>query len=360
MKPRERIMATLMGEEPDKIPVVAADWLRKGSQGGWSRRLMERGLGIIRWVSPYKPFFIHPHNMNPQIEGIDFTQKFFVEKGTAKCRNTFDTPVGSLTELLRFNKLDFGACATEENLVKEPSDWRVMNYIFRASLDKLAPNYEPFELEEDELGDNGMTFAVVEKTPFQRSFVELASTERTIMDFAEKPDDFIEFLDIQRKLHERIAEIVAGCPAKFVEIVDHISDVISPAYYKEYCIPYYEIYSNSLKGTGKILGVHMDGRFGHIKKEVVNAPFNVVESFTVPPLGDLSITEAKEIWPDKMLFVNCPPHLNWAEPKDVRNGFSSILEEWGSKKGLIIEHSEEIPLETLETNLSCALDVFGY
>ena len=72
----------------------------------------------------------------------------------------------------------------------------------------------------------------------------------------------------------RMAEISAGYPAKFVDIAENMSDMVSPAYYRKYCLPIYEIYSKQLRGTGKILGVHMDGRLGRLKKEVAESPLN--------------------------------------------------------------------------------------
>lgn len=358
---RERIMACLNGEEPDKIPVCAWSGLRMGSQGGWKRRLAARGLGIIDLVSLNTPAF-RIRQIDPHLEDVKYIQVHYVEKGLWKYRHSFETPVGTITGVIRINptEADLRANAQEECFVKERSDWRVVNYIFKGMLNKLAPNYAYFERMEDELGDTGLTIGVVEKTPFQRAWVELATLERTLIDFDEQPEELQEYLEIQRQLHIRIAEITAASPAKFIDITDHVTDITPPKYYREYCMPFYEIYNKALKGTGKVLGSHMDGRFGHLKKEVNEAPFKVVESLTVPPVGDISLTEVKSIWPDKILFINTPPHLALAEAEEVRKGYIALAEEWGSKKGLLIEHSEDMPLEKVETHLSAALDVFGY
>jgi hypothetical protein len=354
-------MACLNGEEPDKIPVCAWDYIRLGPQGGWKRRLTARGMGIIRHVPPYTPAFRVRHT-DPHLEDVKYIQIHYVEKGLLKYRHTFETPVGSITGVVQKNpaEVDLIGDAQEEYFVKESADWRVVNYIFKGMLNKLAPNYAYFERMEDELGDTGFTFAAIEKTPFQRAWVELATLERTLIDFEEQPEELQEYLEIQRQLHTRIAEITAESPAKFIDITDHVTDITPPVYYREYCQPFYEIYSNALKGTDKVLGSHMDGRFGHLKKEVGEAPFKVVESFTVPPVGDISLAEVKSIWPDKILFINTPPHLTLAGPEEVRKGYIALAEEWGSKKGLLIEHSEDMPLEKVEMHLSTVLDVFGY
>jgi hypothetical protein len=361
MTARERILACLNEEEPDKIPVCAWDYLRLGPQGGWKRRLSARGMGIIRHVPLHKPAF-RVRYIDPHLEDVKYIQIHYVEKGLLKYRHAFETPVGTITGVIRKNpmEVDLVADSQEEYFVKERSDWRVVNYIFKGMLAKLAPDYDYFERVDDELGDTGFTFGVVGKTPFQRAWVELATLERTLIDFEEQPEELKEYVEIQRKLHTRIAEIVAASPAKFIDITDHVTDITPPVYYREYCMPFYEIYSKALKGTDKVLGSHMDGRFGHLKKEVAEAPFKVVESLTVPPVGDISLTEAKSIWPDKILFVNTPPHLALADREEVRKGYVALAEEWGSKKGLLIEHSEEMPLEKVEAHLSAALDVFGY
>ena len=366
MNPRERMMAVLNGEEPDKTPIVAFDFTRIGSQGGWLRRLIKRGLGIARFLSPYRPTYWKRGDygdMNFHLQDVKYTQIYYVEEGLRKIRHSLETPVGTVTGVVAMNpvgEVPLLRGAQQEYFVKERSDWRVMNYIFKGILNNLSPNYEAFKREEDELGDTGLCYGFVEKTPFQRAWVELASLERTIVDFEEKPEELQEFLEIQRQLHLKQAEIAAESPIKFIDILEHVTNVISPRYYREYCLPYYEIYRKALQGTGKLLGAHMDGQFGHLKKEISETPLNVIESFTVPPVGDVSIREAKSLWPDKILFINCPPHVNNGTPEEVRGAYEAILKENGGKKGLLIEHSEDMPLDKIETNLSIALDVFGY
>lgn len=362
MTARERIMAVLTGEEPDKIPVCTYTIIRTGSQGGWMRRLVKRGMGIIAFAPTHKPAFLHPLWVNPHLEDVKYIQIHYREKGLSKYRHTFETPVGSITGVMMVNPFAVPLMleAQQECFVKEPADWRVVNYIFKGMLDKLAPNYEAFERAEDEVGDTGLSYAFMGKTPYQRAWVELASPERAIIDFHEQPEELQEYIEIQKQLHTRMAEIAAESPAKFIDIAENITDMISPKLYREYCMPIYEIYSKILEGTGKVLGTHMDGRIGSLKKEVAEAAFKVVESYTVPPAGDISLTEAKAIWPDKIIFMNTAPHLALAEPQEVRKGYEALAQEWGSKKGLLLENSEEVPLEKVEGHMSAAMDAFGY
>ena len=364
MTAREKVMAVLAGEEPDKIPVLVQLGLKTGSPGGWMRRLEKRGLGFFDYIEPFKPEGFRPPLSIPHLEDIKYTQIHYLEKGLVQFREIIETPIGSITDVVRFPTPEARILTSgthEEYFVKEPSDWRVINYIFKGMLDKLVPDYEALERREDELGDRGIALVMPpERTPYQEAWARLASLERTVIDFAEQPEELQEYIEIQRQLHTRVAEILAESPAKFINIGEHITNTISPKYYREYCIPFYEIYSKALEGTGKVLGTHIDGLAGHLKKEIREAPFKVFDSFTVPPVGDVSLTEAKSVWPDKILFVNTPPHLAWAKPEEIRKGYEALIEEWGSKKGLLIEHCEEMPLEKVEPHLSVVMDVFGY
>jgi hypothetical protein len=360
MDARERHLAVLHGEEPDKVNVAAAAGLRVGPQGGWMRRLSARGLCITHIVPPYRPMFFFSSMINPNLADVVYSQTYFREKGLNKVRHTFETPVGSVYAVVGRNPNDNVAEGhTEIPFVKEPGDWNVVNYVFQGMLDQLRPNYGEMVLDQEDLGRTGVTIAVVDRTPFQRAWIELASLERAAIDFKEEPDELLRFVAIQRRFHEKAAEITAGCPSSHVLLIDNITNVISPRLYEAYCQPYYTIYTDAFRGTDKILCVHFDGRFRHLKQGIQDSTFDVIDSFTVPPTGDVSIPEAKTFFPEKRIFVNLPPHLANAGANELRAGYSKILNEWGSKV-LTIEHVEDLPPDALERHLSAALDVCGY
>ena len=357
MDARERLLAVFHGEEPDKIPVWAADQLRAGPQGGWARRLTKRGMGIRRIAFPYKPVFLPPFSI-PLFEDLQYTRTRFLDKGVEKNHHRIDTPIGSISCIDTFG-LDGPASNTTEYFIKKPADWRVINYIFENILRVLAPDYVNCEREEDDLGGEGLTVVFIDKTPFQRAWTELASIERAFIDYKDGVEDFMIFLDLQRRLHLQIAQIAAEAPAEVILINDNITNVISPALYREFCQPYYEIYHEALTGSGKVLAVHMDGSLAHLRDEIAGSAFNVVDSLTVPPTGNVSLQEARACWPGKIVTINCPPHLAWAEVEQVREGYLKIAQEWGDKR-IVIVHVEDLPLERVELHLGAALDAYGY
>ena len=364
MTPKERILAVLNGEEPDKTPVCVYQGELTRLPGEWFRRLKERGLGLLRMAGFCSPVWSTQtgQRQDPGVPDVKYTRIEYLENGIMKHRQTWETPIGSITGVLMSNPLDNIVVpdTTEEYPVKQPSDWQVVNFIIKGIVDNLVPRYGHFERAEAELGDDGVAFVFLGNTAWQRAWMELAGPERAVIDFHEQPDEVQEYIDLQRCWHSRMAELVAGCPAKFIDIGEGMTDMISPRYFREYCTPIYQIYSQQLKGTGKVLGAHMEGRVGILRKDIAETPLNVIESFAVPPTGDISLYEVKKIWPDKMIFMNTAAHLAWAEPAEVREFYEGLAAEWGSKKGLLLELSEHLPVETVEAHMSAALDAFGY
>ena len=361
MTPRERILAVYDGEEPDKTPVCVYEALLPQHPGDWCQRLQERGLGIIRSGRFFRPGW-SSFGGDPRLPGVRYTRTEYVEKGVRKYRQTWETPAGSITGVMMTNPTAVAILlpTPEEYVVKQPSDWRVVSYLIKAILDNLAPTYESFERAEADLGDGGITVVSVGSTAWQRAWIELAGPERAVVDFHEQPDEVQEYIELSTRLHLRLAEFAAGYPGRFVNVGENMSDMTSPRYFREYCLPIYEIYGKQLAGTGKILGAHMDGRLGSLRKEIAETPLDVLESFSVPPTGDVTLSEVKSIWPGKMIFMNTASHLAWARPEEVRTFYEALAAEWGSRKGLLLELSEELPPETVGTHMSAAMDAFGY
>jgi len=364
MTPRERILAVLNGEEPDRISVCSGERQLVGLSVERIERLKERGLGILRTAGYFSPVWsTHTgQRRDPGLPDVKYTRTEYLEKGVQKYRQTYETPVGSITGVMMINPIDNIAVndAPEEYFIKEPSDWRAVNHIIKGMLDIMMPRYQHFERAEEALGDEGIAYVFLGYTAWQRAWIELAGPERAVIDFHEQSGEIEEYIDLHRRWHTRQAELAAGCAAKFIDIGENISDMTSPRFFREYCTPIYEIYSKQLEGTGKVLGVHMDGRLGSLRKEIAESPLNIIESFAVPPTGDISLAEVRKIWPDKMIFMNTAAHLAWAEPAEVREFYEGLAAEWGSKKGLLLELSEHLPVETVEAHMSAALDAFGY
>jgi hypothetical protein len=360
MDVNERVLTLLAGENPDHVSVLAADTVRLGSPGGWVRRLTDRGLGLIRRICPYRPYFNFPPAQPVFIPGIRWITENYIEDRRIKMRYTLVTSAGSLTSVVgvKFTGT-LAAYAREEPFIKQRADWRVITCLFRQLTRVMAPNYEEVTREQDTLGSRGIVLGYLTKTSFPRAWIQLASPEQAIVDFSEMPEEVCEFLEAEREFHKKAAEIAAGSPAKVLNFYDNLTDMVSPRLFEAFCLPTYRLYADAISGSGKILACHMDGRLAHLKNCIASSPVQLIDSLTVPPVGNVPLTEVREAWPTKIIFINCPPHFSFQSQEDVRQGYLQILDEWGDNR-LAIEYVEDLPENELEPHLSAALDACGY
>ncbi|MDO8685071.1 MAG: hypothetical protein Q7J78_00200, partial [Clostridiales bacterium] len=73
-------------------------------------------------------------------------------------------------------------------------------------------------------------------------------------------------------------------------------------------LPYYEKYVPLLKERGKITTVHAHASTMKVYTDtVLKMGVDVVEAFTPPPVGNLSLIEARHAWgEDKVICINFP------------------------------------------------------
>ena len=95
----------------------------------------------------------------------------------------------------------------------------------------------------------------------------------------------------------------------------------------------------------------MDGRLAFLKDDIAVSQFDIVEALTPPPMGDVSVKEARKIWPDKALWINFTSSVHIEPPEAIEAHTRQLVEEAGSKKGFAIGITEDAPVEALERSL---------
>ena len=71
-----------------------------------------------------------------------------------------------------------------------------------------------------------------------------------------------EFMRLQEERDLKLIRLAASAPGPIVIISDHADEsLISPAWYRKYCIPYYSKACAILHEAGKLVSTHLDGKF---------------------------------------------------------------------------------------------------
>jgi len=355
---RERLDAVLHHREPDKIP-----WTMYASFPPWGeteRRFRNQGLTLI-----YQHFPIVKVTF-PEME-VSEKSKFILENGRGRnvILREFKTPLGSVSTQHEFI-IDsipmpgdliqrFGSEIDEELLswvTKHPfrkkSDYGVLEYIYKNN--KFKPNYEDFIFTDKIVGSDGYIMANMGKSPFQVLLYELMGAEKCYLEIADNPKKLKKLYEVIYDHQKKKFILASKSPATLIWVPDNLTTVLTPpAYFEEYYVPFYNEMADILHKEGKILAIHMDGNLNSLVNIIGKTRIDIIEAFTPPPMGNLSLAEARKAWKDKIIWINFPGSvLASADAKLIEDYTVEMLKSVAPGDNFIIGCTENYPLESWE------------
>jgi len=300
-------------------------------QGELERELRNRGMGLLVSI----PVCLR------EMPNVDVIEREVWENGQRSICRTLRTPVGDVTEKRRI-EAGYGSQWIVEYLIRQPDDYRVVEFIVRDT--RLVENYDAMvELEED-LGGDGLALAWATRSPYQQMYIELMGLERLALDRADGLPEFESLRGALEQQHEAIYQLAAASPATLVWCPDNLTDFVAGGeVFQSYYVPYYNRFARMLHQGGKIMVAHMDGRLGSLAEAIGDTEIDVIEAFTPPPMGDLGVGRAKEVWPDKVVWANFPGSVFMQEKEEIRQFAVNLLREAMPGGRFLLGVTENIP-----------------
>jgi hypothetical protein len=287
MNIRERLEAFWAGERPDQIPytIYEWEWCHTADDPVWPD-MFKLGLGVT-WHLP---------TVEARLDGIEDVTERRQTNDTLFEQRTLRTPIGSIYET-------FVDGWRTKYLLESAEDYRVMTYVARHT--RIEPIYESFLAQERALPAYGIALAYLPRTPIQTILVDFAGVENFAYHLFDLEAEVRELYDALLDNFKRIVQLAAEGPGRYAYILENFSaEMLGPARYKEFLLPVYQTLFPILHSAGKIVSTHYDGRLSACKDLIAQAPMDVIESLTVPPEGDLTLAEARVVWPDKRFWSN--------------------------------------------------------
>lgn len=343
MRVKERILAGLKGLETDKVPLTVYDfiWQQVGLNFMDERvdKLCKKGLGIIRHIETY----------SVKTPDIICEEKHYTEgwaKFTIRCMRT---PVGDVTMTIKEGWV-------QEYYLKSPKDYKVMEFIARNQI--ITPNYEAYALAEKEIGEQGIIVITVQRSPFQKMMIDLAGLEEFSYHLADGFNEFYELHDTTLMKQKEIIDIVASGPGEIVKSWENVTgDVVGPGLFERFHMPYYNSIYPVLESAGKLLCLHFDGKLTSLQKSIKKAPFDIIESFTPPPEGDMTFEVALSAWENKSFWLTIPAHA-YDSSRELGKCVEGLVHTANGKR-LVLEIAEYFPEKTWESDIAVILDVLN-
>jgi Arc/MetJ family transcription regulator len=324
MNLRDQVMTALHGGRPDRVPFTCYEGLLP--EGA----LEIDNLAIVGSVQPFRA-------ETPGVEGSQREIKPGVHE------NRLDTPWGSLTQITEVEP-GYGSQRTREHLIKSPADYEVMAEIVRHT--RLTPDYDAVRAALDHVGDRGVVLQWGQRTPFQRVWIECSGIERMSLDLLDAHAAVENLIDAFFEQQREVFDIIAASPAEIVWLGDNVTGaIVGPPIFERHLAPYYRMACGALLPAGKLPVCHMDGMLRQIADCIARTELPVMEAFTAPPDGNFSVRDARERWPEKVLWLNFPSSVHLASPETVERVTRQLVAEAGTGEGFLMGITENMPAD---------------
>ncbi len=335
---RERLLTALTWGEPDGVPLTVYDWILP--RGVAERLLRESGVGLIMRLPAHRV----------EHRQVQFSSREYWEGGRRLLRKTIHTPVGDVWQIVD-PEAAYDSTWILEHFIKGPEDYRVIEFMVRDAV--YHDNYDRIREAQRRLGGDGLVYVRLAKSPIQEMLYQMLGMEQFAVDYKFRRDLFDSLHGAMLERYEELYDLAAGSSVEMVLLADNItSDVVGQERFRYYCLPVYRRLRQRLSVTGKLLGVHLDGRLRSLKEEIAEAEFDIVEALTPPPMGDVSVKDARSAWQEKALWINFTSSMHVESPETIEAHTVELLEQAGSKRGFAVGVTEDAPVEALERSLA--------
>ncbi len=327
---RENVLAAMRGEAPEQIPFTCYTGLAP------------EGAEEIENLC----FIVTARAVTEHTPDVSISSE---EVADGRRLERMETPWGTLT-CEREVEPGYGSAYTTDHWISGPEDYAVIEQVIRTT--ELVPLPDAYADARAQFGDRGIVLVWTPRTPLQRLWIEYSGIERLSYDLADCPEYVGGVLDAMLEQSREVAKIAARSDAELIWLPDNITgEIAGAAWFERYLAPYYEEMCEILLPAGKTPVCHMDGFLGQIKDQIAATPLPVIEAFTPPPDGNLSVAEAFDAWPEKSLSLNFPSSVHLSVPDEIRRMTRDLVAQAEGHGGFVMGVTENIPASVGRTTL---------
>ncbi len=331
---RARLEAFWSGERPDRIPFTTyesklpLDW-----NDPVIRQMLNDGLGVLRFIPTWAVRYDGDVHLIEQ-NGWDGKQKVR--------RQVWRTPLGEVSATWTDDW-------QQKYFLETAQDYRIMTYVVKHT--HYAADYAAFHTQEIILPPYMVPVPRIGRTPLQTILVDYAGLENFSLHLVEYPAEMQALYEALLVNFRKLVEIVAAGPGRYINVIENFTaETLGPRRYQKYLLPVYEETFGMLHQAGKVVGCHYDGKIASVKHLVASSPVDLIESLTPPPEGDMTLAEARAVWPEKLFWSNINLGCYELPPDELQQEILRRVQE-GAPDGrrLAFEVSEDKPARWRES-----------
>ena len=318
MSALQRIQAVLGRGTPDKTPFAPNEDLL--ARGELTRKLRNRGMGMCTaWTRTYWSGW-------PNV-------KFKTRTEGAVETTIWETPAGTVSSQRRTflsRVVSAGRSRIEVARVEDVEDLDAVIYAIEDEAfyrDDVQYDYLQYDLGQDYL-----IKVAGPCEPYETSFIYFDDgTPRGLEIWRsvqrDHPDRFAALLKALERREERRFDVIAGAPGEVV-CLRGLSNRCDPEAFRQRALPFLRRYVALLHEGNKVLCLKTHATDLSAYVDLIPATgVDVIDGFNPPPVGDLSVREARAAWGDGIvLWVNFPTKVFWEGAQATKDYTRHLLE----------------------------------
>ena len=326
----ERINAVLHHQDPDQVPFAPQN--NHLHRGELERELRNRGAGLM--VKTISTIWSEMPNVRIEIVTDEGVRTSF-----------YHTPVGTVsTQTLTHTarELATGGSLSTEGMIKGVDDYDPVLFMIEDTVYHVD-NSVYYNWVRD-LGGDGIVRDRGFGPPYSESrqfYGGIYGLDRWIYEQHDHPDHVAKLVDALERRTKRLFPLIANSPAEIIPC-GSVNGNMSPAWWEERMLPFYEEYLPLLHAEEKICVLHAHApNLKAFKRLIGQIGVDVVEAFTPPPVGDLSLPEARAAWgPDTIVWVNFPETIFYRGAEETKQYTIELLRSDPPGNALVIGFTE--------------------
>ena len=300
MTSRERILAAIRHEEPDRVPISPR-------VGAWMvAEYADTSLARQLEVLPDMDFMHiiggpgeHQICSNPQSYDIPGVQVEQSRREAGDCvifERTFRTPAGDISDVTRVppSGREYGVSPNPvklEFLIKSRDDLDAL----RCILPPVRMSADTVRAYQDQLGDRGVVMVNI-RSALDHNAGDARGMENLMIDYY---TDRALFDDILRLFHQRSLAAAKAALEAGTEFIfgswyyNSLSSGWSPAIFAEVFVPQIREHVELTHSYGALYDYYDDGKLAQSMELIADCGVDVLETCTPPPVGDFDLATAK-------------------------------------------------------------------
>jgi len=339
MTSRERLLAALYGEFPDRLP-----WAPEFNIM-FCRRIVQEIPGPA-----YGPEDIYIEACRRmRAECLKSAGAVAVTYPNVRMGETHDGELITRTYEMPFRTMtarsrvigDIGGDMEFEHMVRTVDDVRAYRFMYEDAV--YEPRYDLVTDQMERMGDAGVVSIFGPPTPLLDLIMFQIRLPNIYFLMDDHPAEMEELLTTMHRRNCEYYELAAGGPGEVVRSFEDTSTtLVSPELYRRYCLQQMRDYGDICHARGKLFAPHMCGLLKGVLPELRETALDGIEALTPPPLGDTPIGMAREkLGPDITLIGGLDPTQFVGATRDkTRDMIREFVSQIGDGRRTVLGHEE--------------------